>query len=92
MLAKHFWPGPLTLILKRAALELYAEVSSRLVRSTDWRAFASSHGADFYLLPRNRDTITLEMRSWAVPEEVRFGKDTGVPLRAGETMAWRLAE
>ena len=28
-----------------------------------------------------RLNLTLEKRSWAVPEEVRFGKDTGVPLQ-----------
>lgn len=41
--------------------------------------FASFHGADFYRLPRNRDTLTLEKRCWTVPEEVRFGKEAGVP-------------
>lgn len=55
-------------------------------------AFASFYGADFYRLPRSRDTLTLERRSWVVPEEVRFGAEPGVPLRAGETIAWRLAE
>lgn len=55
-------------------------------------AFASFHGPDFYRLPRNRGTLTLEKRCWTVPEELRFGKETGVPLRAGGTVAWRLVK
>ena len=75
-----------------AALELYAEVFEQAGALDRLEAFASFHGADFYRLPRNRDILTLEKRSWAVPEELRVGKDTGVPLRAGGTIAWRLAE
>ena len=71
---------------------MYAEVFEQAAALDRLEAFASFHGADFYRLPRNRDTLTLEKRSWAVPEEVYFGKETGVPLRAGETIAWRLAE
>ena len=36
--------------------------------------------------------ITLEKQRWIVPEERRFGKETGVPLRAGGTSAWRLVK
>ena len=75
-----------------AAIELYAEVFEQAGALDRLEAFASFHGADFYRLPRNRDTLTLEKRSWTVPEEVRFGKETGVPLRAGETIAWRLVK
>jgi dihydroorotase len=28
---------------------------------------------------------------WTVPRTLRFGKDELVPLRAGETIAWKLA-
>ncbi|MHB8390229.1 MAG: dihydroorotase, partial [Acidobacteriaceae bacterium] len=72
------------------AIELYAEVFERAGALDRLEAFASSHGPGFYRLPHNRDTLTLEKRSWTVPEEVHFGKETGVPLRAGETIAWRL--
>ena len=75
-----------------AALELYAEAFEQAGALDRLEAFASFHGADFYRLPRNRDTITLERKSWTVPEERGFGEETGVPLRAGETVAWRLAE
>ncbi len=55
-------------------------------------AFASFHGADFYGLPRNRDTITLRKQPWRVPEEVDFGGVPGVPMRAGEQVAWWLVD
>ncbi|MHB8315126.1 MAG: dihydroorotase [Acidithiobacillus ferrivorans] len=71
-----------------AAMELYAEIFERAGALDRLEAFASFHGPDFYRLPRNRDTLTLERRSWTVPEELHFGQDTVVPLRAGKTMAW----
>ena len=75
-----------------AAIELYAEVFEQAGALDRLEAFASFHGPDFYRLPRNRDTLTLEKQGWTVPEEVRFGNEMGVPLRAGEQIAWRLAE
>jgi dihydroorotase len=54
-------------------------------------AFASFHGADFYGLPRNGDTVTLTREAWTVPAEYAFGSHVVVPLNAGQTMRWRLA-
>jgi len=73
-----------------AAIELYAEAFDAVGALDRLEAFASFHGPDFYRLPRNRDTITLERRAWTVPAEVSFGVHRGVPLRAGETVAWTL--
>jgi dihydroorotase len=73
-----------------AALELYAEAFEQAGALGRLEAFASFYGADFYRLPRNRGTVTLQKQSWSVPEELRFGSDTLVPMRAGETVAWRL--
>jgi dihydroorotase len=53
--------------------------------------FASHFGADFYGLPRNKDTITLLRKAWTVPKTRRFGDEELVPLRAGETIPWQLA-
>jgi dihydroorotase len=53
-------------------------------------AFAAFHGADFYRLPRNTDSVTLVRESWAVPAAYPFGTDELVPLRAGELIGWRL--
>jgi dihydroorotase len=74
-----------------AAIELYAEVFERAGALDKLEAFASFHGADFYRLRRNRGTITLRKEAWSVPGEMPFGTATLVPLRAGETVGWRLA-
>lgn len=73
-----------------AAIELYAEVFERAEALDKLEAFASFYGADFYGLPRNRDSITLRKEAWSVPGEMAFGEETLVPLRAGETIGWRL--
>ena len=75
-----------------AALELYAEVFEAAGALDRLEAFASFHGPDFYGLPRNRDSVTLMKESWTVPPKIALGADTLVPLRAGETVAWRLAD
>ena len=52
---------------------------------------ASEFGARFYGLPENRDTVTLLREEWRVPETIAFGAKKLVPLRAGETVPWKLA-
>jgi len=74
-----------------AAIELYAEVFERAGALDKLEAFASLHGANFYGLPRNRDSISLRKETWTVPAEMAFGAARLVPLRAGETVGWRLA-
>jgi dihydroorotase len=74
-----------------AALELYAEIFEAAGALDRLEAFASHFGADYYRLPRNRDKVTLVKESWTVPAEFQFGDDTLVPLRAGESVAWKLA-
>jgi dihydroorotase len=71
-----------------AAIELYAEVFDAAGALDQLEGFASFHGADFYRLPRNRDTITLRRSSWRVPAELPYGDGSLVPLRAGESVAW----
>lgn len=73
-----------------AAIELYAEIFEDLGVLDKLEGFASHHGADFYGLPRNSDTITLVKEDWQVPNEMPFGSDIIVPLRAGETLRWKL--
>ncbi|MDX1301950.1 dihydroorotase [Photobacterium sp.] len=73
-----------------AAIELYAEVFENAGALDNLEAFASFNGADFYGLPRNTDTITLTKESWTVPETMAFGNDEVVPIRAGETIAWKV--
>jgi dihydroorotase len=73
-----------------AALELYAvafEEAGALDRLED---FAGRFGPRFYGLPENTDTVTLERSAWTVPETLAFGGETLVPLRAGETLPWKI--
>ncbi|MGA9852597.1 MAG: dihydroorotase [Gammaproteobacteria bacterium] len=74
-----------------AAIELYAEVFEQARALDKLEAFASYHGAGFYGLPRNRETLTLVKQPWSVPETYPFGEHQVVPLRAGETIDWSLA-
>ena len=74
-----------------AALELYAEAFEVAGALDKLEAFASFNGPDFYRLPRNSTTVTLEKQPWVVPEAFAFvGGDPLVPLRAGESLSWRL--
>ncbi|MGD8588943.1 MAG: dihydroorotase [Chromatiales bacterium] len=75
-----------------AAVELYAEAFERAGALDKLEGFASLHGTDFYDLPRNQKTITLERQEWQVPDQYPFGDDTLVPLRAGEKILWRLVD
>ena len=72
-----------------AALELYAEAFEEAQALDKLEGFASHHGADFYGLPRNTGTVTLEKAAWEVPAEYPFGSETVVPLRAGQKLRWR---
>ncbi len=73
-----------------AALELYAEVFEQEGKLEHLEAFASHNGPDFYGLPRNTDTVTLEKESWDVPATMPFGSQTVVPIRAGESIQWQV--
>src|SRR5512135_208729 len=74
-----------------SAIELYAEAFEAAGALDKLEAFASFHGADYYGLPRNADTVTLRREEWQLPESVGFGEHRLVPLRAGEMMKWKLA-
>ncbi len=73
------------------AIALYADIFEELGILDKLEAFASFHGADFYGLPRNRDTITLVREPWTMPDALPLAGGTIVPLKAGETVNWRLA-
>jgi dihydroorotase len=74
-----------------AGIELYAEAFGAASSLEKLENFASRNGAQFYGLPVNADTITLEDQPWSVPAEIVFGHDKLVPFRAGARVAWRLA-
>jgi dihydroorotase len=73
-----------------AAMELYAEAFDSANALDRLEGFASFHGADFYGLPRNRETITMRRESWTPPESYAFGEARLKPLGGGEPLTWRL--
>ncbi len=73
------------------ALELYAEAFDAAGALDNLESFASFNGADFYRLPRNTGTVTLERQACTVPEKLPYGAgEELVPMRAGEAVAWKL--
>ncbi len=74
------------------AIELYAEIFEQVGALDKLEGFASFYGADFYRLPRNAQSITLHKKEWQVPATVGFGEHQLVPLRASETVKWKLVE
>ena len=75
-----------------AALELYAEAFENAGALDKLEAFASHHGADFYRVARNEGRVALVQADWKVPESYNFGDHELVPLRAGESVRWRVAD
>ena len=75
-----------------AAIELYAEAFEQRNALDQLETFASKNGPDFYGLPRNSETITLVREDWTAPASLPLGEQRVIPLRAGETLRWRLLE
>ena len=75
-----------------AGIELYAEVFEQAGALDRLEAFASLRGPAFYGLPPNAATITLEKAPTPVPQSYPFGQQRLVPMRAGESVGWRLCE
>ena len=66
--------------------------SAAVERPDDVIDWASRFGADFYGLPHNEGTVTLERADTEVPAGYPYGDDTLVPLRAGERLRWRVRD
>ena len=75
-----------------AAIEFYAEVFEELGALDKLEGFASHFGPDFYQLPRNADTITLQKDAWLVANEIPLGGAMLTPLRAGQAVHWRVLD
>jgi len=73
-----------------ASLELYTEVFDASGKLENLEKFASFNGPDFYGLPRNTETVTLEKTAWEVPASFPFGDGSLVPLKALETIRWKM--
>jgi len=89
--AKESACGCAGMFTAHAAIELYAEAFDSVGRLGALEGFASHFGADFYGLPRHKDTVTLVRESWTAAATLRFGDGSLVPYRAGEAIAWRIA-
>ena len=72
------------------ALALYAHAFEQAGQLDRLQAFASEHGPDFYGLPRNTASITLEKIDWTVDLQYQFGDDVVVPMWAGQTLSWQV--
>ena len=73
-----------------AAIELYATVFDLIGALDKLEAFASFHGPDFYGLPRNSGTITLDKTGQTIPASYPMADQSVVPLMAGQTIPWKL--
>jgi len=72
------------------ALESYAQIFDDEGALDRLEGFASEHGANFYGLPLNEGTVTLQREDVAVPATIAEGAINLVPFHAGETLRWRL--
>lgn len=73
------------------AIELYAEIFDECGALNRLEGFASHFGAQFYRLPLNKTSITLEKKEWMQQESYPLrDHETVVPLRASQTIQWRL--
>jgi dihydroorotase len=73
-----------------AAIELYAQAFDQAGKLDQLEGFASHFGADFYGLPRNSDTITLQKTPWQAPATLVLGDSELVPLAANELLQWQV--
>jgi len=72
------------------AMELYAEVFDKANALDKLEGFASVFGPEFYGLPKNSGSITLNRENWQVPDSLKLGNDKIIPLRAGQACEWKM--
>jgi dihydroorotase len=89
--AKEAASGCAGIYTAHAAIELYAVAFEEAGALDRLEGFASEFGPRFYGLPVNSERITLVREEWKVPERLAFGGEDLVPLRAGESIPWKLA-
>jgi dihydroorotase len=70
------------------ALEAYATVFEEEGAIDRLEAFAGEHGANFYGLPLNEGTVTLERSASDVPDSLGMGDIELVPFLAGRELGW----
>ena len=80
---EHPKPGIYTTPVALPMLAELFELNGKLERLEN---FTSRFGAGFYQLPLNKSSLTMQKKSWIVPDEY-FGV---VPLKEGESLQWRV--
>lgn len=73
-----------------AAMAMYAQIFDDVGALDKLEAFASLNGPDFYGLPRNTSTVTLQREVWTEPTHYPYGDATLKPLLGNTPLAWRL--
>jgi dihydroorotase len=74
------------------ALESYATVFDEEGALDRFEGFASEHGPNFYGMPLNAGTVTLERTAITVPAQLKCGGTDVTPFHAGETIGWRFVD
>jgi dihydroorotase len=74
------------------ALEAYATVFDEEGALDRLEAFASENGPNFYRLPLNEGTVTLQREQSDVPDALGAGEIELVPFLAGREIGWRFAD
>lgn len=74
------------------ALESYATVFEEEGALDKLEGFASENGPNFYGLPLNEGTVTLQRSKTIVPENIQAGGATIVPFHAGQELNWQIVE
>ncbi len=76
------------------AIESYTKTFEEEGALDKLEAFASLNGPAHYGLPPNDETITLEKKSWVVPEEMKVeGPDERALIyKGGETIEWQVVD
>ncbi len=75
-----------------AAIELYATVFESEGAIEKLEGFSSIFGPDFYSLPHNQETVTLERKTWKVPAQYKFGGSQVIPFLADTELSWKLVK
>lgn len=90
--AKHAAVGCAGVFSAPCAIETYAEIFEQAGALDRLDAFAGRNGAAFYGVAPNAGAVRLARAPWRVPERIEHAGETVVPFRAGETVAWQLAD
>jgi dihydroorotase len=74
------------------ALAFYTQVFAHLNKLGRLNNFMSYYGAEFYQLPINQEKIELIEKAQTIPSFLPLGKNTVVPMAAGEIVQWSVNE